>query len=752
MPEHVGLFIPLPERLARQYPPDGKEGEDSSPPHLTLVYIGDVPDDKVAELRDVLKRIVQAIPPLELKLLPPTTFKNDDGQTIVHSPVSGPLLERAHNAIDTALKRRGFDVQGYDEFKPHVTIEYVDPGEQPKFNYVAPKGQWMADSVGFWVGDDRRSLPFNRTKAVQATRTTAGTAMQMMAGGLVLGDRIVKSAHGVRAGAVVEEIRVQGSGKRSMMIVEFDDGTTITVGRWTTFDIERGAIASLMNPGVDDAAIIVSQKYAGAYGRFLSRGGIGKLPALSRILSAEHKRWQQTQKVGTPFTLDELTREYIELQTPAIERAHDREGAAMSAGLTTLTKQPYRSMVERLIGKSTAKRDVIACLIRAERPDLANVVAYGQRTADDLLRSINTLAKYSEGLWKSEKQGNFLLDWAARDDSLQGGREAVAWAKQTGWYDPKDKTQVVLQFILSLPNYGKRDPTKIRYAGTFALLNGTGVLATASFKVKHAKKGEDSQIGPLPGTAKTRFVRDRKVVPDMNVDPAGDEARRVAKQLKLNEPVVKAIESIPGWKEQQIFVDFHDILMAGGTLSPNMMRVVERNVPLPVHNVGDADDVLRKMQELDRWVQQVFLPESIEHWQEVEKIVYERELKEHTEHPTWHPRKPVVRDRAAEVKQEWADYLAGNSEGYGMLWQDLNGFITEELKFNFYRHFKGARGVYGQEGYRELRPQINKAVPLLKRGKSPTKSAMVVIRAMLALHDKMAGLSRDRIKRYLDRN
>jgi 2'-5' RNA ligase len=168
MAEHVGLFLPLPERLARQYPPEGKEGEDTSPPHLTLVYIGDVDDGKVEELREVLSRIVQAVPPMDLRLLPPTTFQNEEGQTILHSPVAGPQLEQAHNAIKGALQRRGFDVKHYDEFKPHVTIEYIDPGERSKFRYLSPKGRWRADSIGFWVGEDRQMLPLGLRRAVMA--------------------------------------------------------------------------------------------------------------------------------------------------------------------------------------------------------------------------------------------------------------------------------------------------------------------------------------------------------------------------------------------------------------------------------------------------------------------------------------------------------------------------------------------------------------------------------------------------------
>jgi hypothetical protein len=92
-----------------------------------------------------------------------------------------------------------------------------------------------------------KGWPKPKAKEKMAAHVTAGTTMKMMAGGLVIGDRITKDAHGVKAGAVVKEIRVKGSGKRSVMVVDFDDGSSVTVGRWTTFEIERGANASASN-------------------------------------------------------------------------------------------------------------------------------------------------------------------------------------------------------------------------------------------------------------------------------------------------------------------------------------------------------------------------------------------------------------------------------------------------------------------------------------------------------------------------
>jgi 2'-5' RNA ligase len=179
MAEHVGLFFPLPKRLARQYPPDGRAGEDPSPPHLTFVYIGDFDESGADELIATAKRIGSVIPPLDLKLENASSFQNDEGQTIINSPVSGQHLHPAHYGFKTALKRRGFEVADkWPVYKPHVTIEYVDSGEQPRYGMLNPRGQWRADAVELWGLGDPIKIPLGPRHQVHAKRDIIRTLLE----------------------------------------------------------------------------------------------------------------------------------------------------------------------------------------------------------------------------------------------------------------------------------------------------------------------------------------------------------------------------------------------------------------------------------------------------------------------------------------------------------------------------------------------------------------------------------------------
>jgi len=161
--KHVGLFIPLPSNVAKQFPEDGREGEDSSPEHITLVYIGEFHN----ELEDKLKNIVQIFAsktkPFSVKLVKPKKFVNDEGQTVLYSPVKSSKLNKLHYALKQVLRTNQIPLNNkYPEYKPHVTIEYVSPEEKPKYRDLCPKGEWTVDAVWIWGASEPYMIHLGR--------------------------------------------------------------------------------------------------------------------------------------------------------------------------------------------------------------------------------------------------------------------------------------------------------------------------------------------------------------------------------------------------------------------------------------------------------------------------------------------------------------------------------------------------------------------------------------------------------------
>ncbi len=177
----VGLFLPLPPELAKQYPAEGKAGEDDSDPHLTLLYIGDVSKDRWDELVQIVEDGLREVRPFELTLGPVDTFINHHDQTIFHSTIEGNAdLGEIHNNIRQKLLEADFDIKHAGrELKTHVTIEYVDLGEEPKFADIEPIGSWLVDEIEIWGLGNPHIINLNKkAAAINKTATLSDLAIK----------------------------------------------------------------------------------------------------------------------------------------------------------------------------------------------------------------------------------------------------------------------------------------------------------------------------------------------------------------------------------------------------------------------------------------------------------------------------------------------------------------------------------------------------------------------------------------------
>jgi 2'-5' RNA ligase len=149
--DSVGVFAPLPPEIANQFPVDGKESEDTSPSHITLVYLGDLPQQFEEAVREIVNDVCVETKPFTVKLSKPKTFVNDKNQTIIHSPVVSGRLQKFHNNLKDRLLKNSIPVSNkFPEYKPHVTIEYVGEEEDSQYGDVKPEGDWIVDSVWIW--------------------------------------------------------------------------------------------------------------------------------------------------------------------------------------------------------------------------------------------------------------------------------------------------------------------------------------------------------------------------------------------------------------------------------------------------------------------------------------------------------------------------------------------------------------------------------------------------------------------------
>jgi len=163
--ENVGVFLPIPAELAALWPNDrGGEkadgtGADESPPHFTLLYIGEVPESRKDELLHIIENVAVDTPPIDVELSDGVSwFTTEDPETvnkeIAHKGVtesSAQALEVLHNDLREAVESAGFSVKHYADYKPHSTLRY-EPARE--YEGEVPEGHFVADTIEVWGWSD----------------------------------------------------------------------------------------------------------------------------------------------------------------------------------------------------------------------------------------------------------------------------------------------------------------------------------------------------------------------------------------------------------------------------------------------------------------------------------------------------------------------------------------------------------------------------------------------------------------------
>jgi len=154
----VGLFMRLPAHLAALFP--SLAPEDTSPTHITVLYVGSVPEHRSDEFYRIVTDCFLGVEGDDLtlgalKYFYPEAF--DVAYSEVH--VSGGGIEGARLELVRRLRERGFEVsgRGVDDWHPHATLAYLPKGE--RFHGSVPEGTWRAGEIEIWGMPDHIIIP-----------------------------------------------------------------------------------------------------------------------------------------------------------------------------------------------------------------------------------------------------------------------------------------------------------------------------------------------------------------------------------------------------------------------------------------------------------------------------------------------------------------------------------------------------------------------------------------------------------------
>jgi 2'-5' RNA ligase len=149
-PHSLIVSFPLPKRLAQWVP---YKADDTSPPHVTLSYTKDVPPERLEDVLDELRETFASFEPIDMRVVgkPVQYFDNEDAR-IAHARVEFSESQELFDDLAEAFASFGYSISKHGEYKPHVTLAYLDAGED--YTGPVPDGEWTAGAVEVFYGGE----------------------------------------------------------------------------------------------------------------------------------------------------------------------------------------------------------------------------------------------------------------------------------------------------------------------------------------------------------------------------------------------------------------------------------------------------------------------------------------------------------------------------------------------------------------------------------------------------------------------
>lgn len=140
------IYAPLPEEV-HSFFPKNRGGDDDAVPHITVLYVGEIADDEVKILKDVLASETQKASPIRCRFGKLKSFPTGKYGVPWYVEVDAePELERLHKELRGRLEDAGIKVEHqWRDYVPHATLKYLPEGEE--YDGAVPSGSFTIKAV-----------------------------------------------------------------------------------------------------------------------------------------------------------------------------------------------------------------------------------------------------------------------------------------------------------------------------------------------------------------------------------------------------------------------------------------------------------------------------------------------------------------------------------------------------------------------------------------------------------------------------
>jgi 2'-5' RNA ligase len=144
----VGVMLRAPKRVAQWVP---YKSNETSAPHVTLLYVGKVHPQKVVPILDAVRRVLAETPALAIDFDGVDYFDNEQRVAFMRVRPTAQL-SALHDALREAVAACGVDVAHVShDYTPHLTLAYLEPGED--YTGPVPSEGWTATECEVWYDD-----------------------------------------------------------------------------------------------------------------------------------------------------------------------------------------------------------------------------------------------------------------------------------------------------------------------------------------------------------------------------------------------------------------------------------------------------------------------------------------------------------------------------------------------------------------------------------------------------------------------
>ena len=144
----AGVFIPLPEEIAKQFP---ALSEDTSKPHVTFLYVGDVTGREEIFEKAVQDFFLEERGPIIARLAGVDYFTNQLSRVAYSRVHFSTDMGAMRDRLASKLEDIGFKIENKFPlaYLPHVTLEYMQNPHERWTGHI-PVGEWHFHAVEVW--------------------------------------------------------------------------------------------------------------------------------------------------------------------------------------------------------------------------------------------------------------------------------------------------------------------------------------------------------------------------------------------------------------------------------------------------------------------------------------------------------------------------------------------------------------------------------------------------------------------------